>query len=104
MRFVLPLLVLFLYMCLYANSGNTHAAADSKPAVFISESSEPIDFEKQIKPIFQSRCQPCHFSGGIMYDRLPFDRAETIHKLGDKLFTRIKEEKEQRLIREFLKQ
>ena len=39
-----------------------------------------------------------------MYQRLPFDRAQTITTLGTKLFTRIKDEKEQRLIREFLEQ
>jgi hypothetical protein len=39
-----------------------------------------------------------------MYERLPFDRPETIEKLGTKLFTRIKDEQEQRLIRDFLAQ
>jgi hypothetical protein len=60
------------------------------------------DFASEIKPIFQGRCQPCHFAGGKVYDRLPFDKPETITRLGTKLFTRIKDEKEQRLIREFL--
>ena len=39
-----------------------------------------------------------------MHDRLPFDRAQTIHDLGEKLFTRIKDEQEQTLIRSFLAQ
>lgn len=39
-----------------------------------------------------------------MYERLPFDRAETIRVLGTKLFTRIKDEREQALIRTFLEQ
>jgi hypothetical protein len=60
------------------------------------------DFEKEIKPILQSRCMPCHFQGGKVYDKMPFDKPETISRLGTKLFTRIKDEKEQRLIREFL--
>jgi hypothetical protein len=60
------------------------------------------DFASEIKPIFQGRCQPCHFAGGKVYDRLPFDKPETITRLGTKLFTRIKDEKEQRLIRDFL--
>jgi len=60
------------------------------------------DFETEIKPIFQSRCMPCHFQGGKVYDKLPFDKSETITRLGTKLFTRIKDEKEQRLIRQFL--
>jgi hypothetical protein len=62
------------------------------------------DFDKEIKPILQSRCMPCHFQGGKMYDKMPFDKPETISKLGEKMFTRIKDEKEQRLIREFLAQ
>jgi hypothetical protein len=39
-----------------------------------------------------------------MYERMPFDRAETIKKLGTKLFTRIQEENHRRIIREFLEQ
>src|SRR5438477_7994495 len=62
------------------------------------------DFATQIKPIFQARCQPCHFQGGKVYDKMPFDKAETITRLGTKLFTRIKDEKEQQKIREFLAQ
>ena len=62
------------------------------------------NFATEIKPIFQARCQPCHFQGGKVYDKMPFDKAETITPLGTKLFTRIKDEKEQRLIREFLDQ
>ena len=61
-----------------------------------------VDFESQLKPIFKSKCMPCHFSGGQMYDRLPFDKPETIRKLGTRLFTRIKDENERRLIEEFL--
>ena len=60
------------------------------------------NFDSEIKPIFQARCQPCHFPGGKVYDKLPFDKPETITKLGTKLFTRIKDEKEQQKIREFL--
>src|SRR5215510_943391 len=63
-----------------------------------------IDFETQLKPIFKSKCMPCHFSGGKVYERLPFDKPETIRKLGAKLFTRIKEESDRRLIEEFLAQ
>ncbi|MGZ5020242.1 MAG: hypothetical protein ACXWAV_07425 [Chthoniobacterales bacterium] len=63
-----------------------------------------IDFATQIQPILSSRCMPCHFQGGIMYDRLPFDQPKTITTLREKLFTRIKDENEQQLIREFLAQ
>ena len=63
-----------------------------------------VDFNTQVRPLLESRCTPCHFAGGTMYERLPFDRPETIEKLSTKLFTRFKDEKEQRLIREFLAQ
>ena len=61
-----------------------------------------VDFGTQIRPILEQRCQPCHFAGGKMYERLPFDRPETIHKLGTKLFTRLRDEKTQTLIKQFL--
>ena len=63
-----------------------------------------VNFDKQIRPILVQKCQPCHFTGGKMYERLPFDRPQTIVKLGTKLFTRIRDEKERELIRQFLAQ
>src|SRR5437016_8461287 len=87
------------------SKGNASLVAPSMVVTFFSSSTNPKpDFEKAIKPIFQSRCMPCHFQGGKVYDKLPFDQPETIKKLGTKLFTRIKDEKEKRLIREFLAQ
>ena len=63
-----------------------------------------VDFNTQVRPLLESRCTPCHFAGGKMYEHLPFDRPQTIETLGTKLFTRIKDEKEQRLLRDFLTQ
>jgi hypothetical protein len=65
-------------------------------------SGEPVDFAKQIAPILQSKCQPCHYSGGKMYAKLPFDRPATIVTLGEKLFTRIHDEQNRAVIRRFL--
>ena len=74
---------------------NEISVSDPEPA--------KIDFTTQVRPIL-ARCQPCHFSGGKMYERLPFDQPETVTKLGDKLFSRIQKEDEQKIIREFLAQ
>jgi hypothetical protein len=63
-----------------------------------------IDFATQIRPVLEARCQPCHFTGGKVYQHLPFDREATITTLGIKLFTRIKDENERRLINAFLSQ
>src|SRR5213593_3315135 len=62
----------------------------------------PIDFATQIRPLLQEKCSPCHFAGGRMYDRLPFDREETIRTLGTALFTRLSDPVDMELLRVFL--
>jgi hypothetical protein len=59
-------------------------------------------FETGVRPILEKHCQPCHFQGGKMYERLPFDRPATVVTLGEKMFTRIKDEGERAAIRKFL--
>jgi hypothetical protein len=97
-------------------TNHSHASAPARystlaPSTFsfwlanpASENSATVDFARQVRPILEGKCQPCHFNGGTMYERLPFDRPETIRTLGNKLFTRIKDESERRVIREFLAQ
>ncbi len=75
------------------------AKAPAQPAT----APEAPDFDRDVKPILGKQCRPCHFTGGVMYEKLPFDRAETIRHLGEKLFTRIKAPQEQAAIRTFLK-
>lgn len=77
-------------------------AAATSGAALASDSTR-LDFAKDIAPLV-ARCQPCHFAGGKMYAPLPFDKPETIRKLGTRLFTRIKEGKEQALLRKFFSQ
>jgi hypothetical protein len=63
-----------------------------------------VDFATTIKPALQQRCSPCHFTGGVMYARLPFDKPATITHLGTKLFGRIKDEETRAVIRAFIAQ
>ena len=74
------------------------------PAIAAANSADQKnkDFDSTVRPILEARCQPCHFPGGVMYERRPFDRPETITALGTKLFTRLKDHDEQQVIREFL--
>ena len=89
----------------YKVRGGKHlSSASAKPGPTQQRHPARVDFPTQIKPILEARCQPCHFSGGKVYDKMPFDRPETIKTLGTKLFTRIKDENERRLIRDFLAQ
>ncbi|MGH9874761.1 MAG: hypothetical protein ACRD9S_20085 [Pyrinomonadaceae bacterium] len=82
----------------------TSASSSEKPAPASATATARVDFSTQIKPMLSAKCQPCHFSGGTVYAKMPFDRPETIKTLGTKLFTRIKDENERRLIRDFLAQ
>ena len=96
---LIVLLALTLQACQVGNSQvrEAHIKTPAPPT-------KKPDFNTEITPIFQTRCQPCHFQGGTVYDKMPFDKPETITRLGTKLFTRIKDEKERTMIREFLKQ
>lgn len=94
---------IFAAACQVAKPSSRSTPSSSFAALSLSRSAKP-DFDSEIKPIFQARCQPCHFQGGKVYKEMPFDKPETIHRLGTKLFTRIKDEKEQQKIRAFLDQ
>jgi TolB-like protein/Tfp pilus assembly protein PilF len=83
-------------------SGPEQVGPNNKPTTSTQTVAERPTFASDIRPILQSSCQPCHFQGGQMYEKLPFDKPETVAKLGTKLFTRIKNEDQQRVIREFL--
>jgi hypothetical protein len=87
-----------------AASRHQPVAAAAPVPLTKSEPAARVDFATQIKPLLDPKCQPCHFNGGKVYATMPFDRPQTIKTLGTKLFTRIKDENERQLIREFLAQ
>jgi len=67
-----------------------------------SLANDTISFSLQIQPILVNRCSPCHFTGGKMYEKLPFDKGETIVNHEVALLRRIKDEKEKALIQKFI--
>jgi hypothetical protein len=107
MRIVLGVVTMGLLLVESGNIAKPARKVDNASLAPVSTSTTEkarVDFETQLKPIFKSKCMPCHFSGGQVYERLPFDKPETIRKLGTKLFTRIKAENDRRLIEDFLTQ
>jgi len=106
MRVVLFLIAMVLLLVEFGGAAKPAPIVLGSPASAVAASAPKarVDFDAQVKPILQSKCMPCHFSGGKMYDRLPFDKPATIKKLGARLFTRIKEENDRRLIEDFLTQ
>ncbi len=59
-------------------------------------------FKTVIQPILQKNCSPCHFPGGKMYAKMPFDKAETIinHEAG--ALKRFSDKNEKELVRQFI--
>lgn len=107
MRVVLFLIAMVLLLVEFggaAKPARTVVLGSPASAQAASAPKARIDFDSQVKPIFQAKCMPCHFSGGQMYEKLPFDKPATIKKLGARLFTRIKEENDRRVIEDFLTQ
>lgn len=63
-----------------------------------------IDFAAQVQPILQNHCSPCHFEGGKMYTRLPFDDPRTLRDHAAGILPRIKSPEERTTLEAFLAQ
>ena len=53
---------------------------------------KPVTFTANIAPLLAAKCQPCHFKGGKVFDKLPFDQYQTVVKIAPRLHTRLKGE------------
>lgn len=51
----------------------------------------PVTFTEDIAPVLKAKCTPCHFKGGKVFDKLPFDDYETVKARGLRLNTRLKD-------------
>jgi hypothetical protein len=60
-------------------------------------------YHKDVMPLLQANCNPCHFPGGKVYQKLPFDDSLTVAKLGKKLNTRLKKKEQQDIINDWVK-
>ena len=65
---------------------------------------QPVNFTTQLVPVFQKNCSPCHFSGGKMYEKMPFDSSQTILLHATGILKRINDEKQNELLRRYLDQ
>jgi hypothetical protein len=96
------LLVMFCYSCLwFCNASGEHNKKIKNISSFVADT---INYQRQIQPILQEKCSPCHFTGGKMYERMPFDKGETIisHEAG--IVKRIKDEQNAALIKQYVQQ
>jgi hypothetical protein len=63
-----------------------------------------LEFARDVLPILEERCTPCHFPGGVMHERLPFEAEGTARVLGTRLFTRLRKPEDQAVVRAWLEQ
>src|SRR5262245_59783128 len=93
-------LILFGWLGTGSKTSTKSIASDKREWLNLMDT---IDFSKQIQPIMIKNCSPCHFTGGKMYERLPFDKDTTIinHETG--ILRRIKGD-ESVLLKTFIQQ
>ncbi len=82
---------------------STKKPSGSIPTQSSITKNDTINFATQIQPLLVKHCSPCHFTGGKMYERMPFDKDTTIvnHQAG--ILRRIKGD-DNALIRSFIEQ
>ena len=96
------LLLLTAYAC--GPHQKPEAAKTDNAAPASATVTEPLVFEKDIQPILESHCRPCHFKDGKMYQRMPFDQSKTLVDFQEGILRRMKAEEEAEKIRAFLAQ
>ena len=72
---------------------------DTKPEQSIKDT---VRFSSQVQPILVKNCSPCHFTGGKMYEKLPFDKDTTIINHSAAILKRIKNEDENAILKSFV--
>lgn len=100
----MKLFIFFCFLALFGWPGNGIEMPPQEPSgEQMKVLNDSIDFTVQIQPILVKNCSPCHFTGGKMYERMPFDKDTTIlnHQAG--ILRRIKGE-ENNLLRSFIEQ
>jgi hypothetical protein len=99
MKLLVLLGIIFLLGWLESNTKKPSGKSSQKTITL----NDTIHFSSEIQPILVKNCSPCHFTGGKMYERMPFDKDTTIIKHEVGILKRIKGE-ENLLIKTFIHQ
>jgi hypothetical protein len=100
----MKLFFFFAFMTLFGWLGSdTKRSAQIAEAASSTAIKDTIDFITQIQPILVRNCSPCHFTGGKMYERMPFDKDTTIINHEKGILRRIKGD-ESVLLKTFIEQ
>ena len=86
------------------NTKHPTTSAPSGETELSASIAKNVSFENDIVPIMKGNCNPCHFPGGKLYEKLPFDQASVIIDHSEGILKRIKNEEEVKMIRLFVEQ
>ena len=103
MKTILLISVCSLCFCYVGLNGSSVKEKKSQKKIVISPG-DSILFVLQVQPILQKNCSPCHFTGGKMYDKMPFDDPKTLLTHESGILKRIKKEEENSILRKFVEQ
>ena len=94
----IPLLIIAITWVWAYNSktGQERASADNAMAL-----TGTVNFKTQVQPVMEKNCSPCHFPGGKLYQKLPFDNGEIIIAHKAAILKRIKNDEEVNMIRRY---
>jgi hypothetical protein len=89
------------FLCCCVSNATKHG---DKEKTIAAGKTDTVNYNTEILPVLQKKCSPCHFPGGKLYEKLPFDNPVTIlnHETG--VFKRIKDQPEAGLIKQYLLQ
>ena len=87
MKFLL--LFCFITICAWL-TGSFKRSSSTIAGISATLSKDTIDFTRQVQPILVKNCSPCHFTGGKMYEKMPFDKDTTIINHEKGILKRIK--------------
>jgi len=79
-----------LIACLASSLALSVSVAAHSPPHRSQDKPKPVTFTADIAPLLAAKCQPCHFKGGKVFDKLPFDQYQTVVKIAPRLHTRLK--------------
>ena len=100
----MKLFFFFAFMTLFGWLGSdTKRSTPTVAAASATDITDTIDFVTQIQPILVKNCSPCHFTGGKMYEKMPFDKDTTIINHEKGILKRMKGD-DNTLIRSFIQQ
>ena len=99
------LLILIAGVLLAGTSGSISRQIATLPKPQKNLPADSLYFAENIKPILIKNCSPCHFPGGKVYAKMPFDAPLTIVSLKkDRVLMRLKNEDEKEVIKRFIEQ